>query len=326
MKLAHLFLGSLAAGLITFGACAQTYPSKPVTLMIPYPAGGLADVIARGVGVSLSKRLGQTVVVDNLGGASGTLAAQKVLNAPADGYMIFQGSPNEVILPPMAMSAVKLKAEDFRLVQMIGMAPMVLIARYDLPANTADELVALARSTAKTKPLSYGSTGIGSFYHLLGEQLSKTVGAEMTHIPYKGGMPLLQDLGGGQLDFALLPFAQSYVALAQQKRLKILGTLADTRPELLKQYPTVNEGKLLKNFSFDIWTSYMVRKETPDDIVQKLNQALAESLAEPAVLAVLEAQSLIPAKPIKPAEAVRIFEAETLRFRAMGKAANLQPQ
>ena len=115
-------LTALCSLFITASAQAEAYPSKPVTLLVPYPAGGLSDVIARTVNNTLSKNLGQTVIVDNLGGASGSIAAQKVLNAPADGQIIFQGSPNELILAPLAISAVKFKSEDFRLVQMIATA------------------------------------------------------------------------------------------------------------------------------------------------------------------------------------------------------------
>ena len=145
---------------------AQTYPSKPVTLLVPYPAGGLSDVIARTVNNTLSKNLGQPVIVDNLGGASGAIAAQKVLNAPSDGQIIFQGSPNELILAPLAISAVKFKSEDFRLVQMISTAQIAFLARKDLPVSNVDEFLDYARKEAQAgRPITYASVGPGSFYH-----------------------------------------------------------------------------------------------------------------------------------------------------------------
>ena len=141
-------------------ALAQGFPAKPVTLMVPYPAGGLSDVMARLMNTSMAKQLGQPVIIENLGGASGAIAAQKVLNAPADGYFLFQGSPNELILSPLANAAVKFKSEDFRLIQMIAIAPMAIIARKDLPVNNGDELVAYAAKAAKEgKPLTYASVG-----------------------------------------------------------------------------------------------------------------------------------------------------------------------
>ena len=168
-----------AASLATLalGAAAQSYPTKPVTLMVPYSAGGLSDNIARRVNVPLAATLGQPAIIENLGGASGSIAAQKVVNAPSDGYMVFQGSPNELILAPMVTGA-RLKAEDFRLVQAVGDGVMVFVARKDLPANSVDELVALARKSAD-RPLNYGSVGVGSLYHLILEKAQQEAGIQM---------------------------------------------------------------------------------------------------------------------------------------------------
>ena len=163
-------------------AVAQVYPAKPVNLMVPYPAGGPSDAIARILFNPLAKELGQQVLVENLGGVSGAMAAQKVLVAPADGYYIFQGSPNEVILSPLANAAVKLKAEDFRLVHPVADAVMVFVTRKDLPAGSIDELIALARKSAD-KPLTYGSVGIGSLYHLILENVQVTTGIPLVHVP-----------------------------------------------------------------------------------------------------------------------------------------------
>lgn len=132
-------------------AFAQTFPAMPVTLMIPYPPGGLSDNIAHRVNVPLGAALGQPAIVDNLGGGSGSIAAQKVLNAPSDGYLVFQGSPNELILAPLAISAIKYKPEDFRQIHRIALAPMAILARANFPARNADEL-------AELQAASYGCT------------------------------------------------------------------------------------------------------------------------------------------------------------------------
>lgn len=173
-----------AASLATLalGAAAQSYPTKPVTLMVPYSAGGLSDNIARRVNVPLAATLGQPAIIENLGGASGSIAAQKVVNAPSDGYMVFQGSPNELILAPLAIPSIKYKPEDFRQVHRIALAPMAVFARANLPVKNADELAAYAAKVAKEgKPLTYASVGVGSFYHLLGGKMSKDLGIPMTH-------------------------------------------------------------------------------------------------------------------------------------------------
>ncbi len=323
------FLVSLGAVLMTSAAvhAADPYPAKPVTMLVPYPAGGLSDTIARIASPALGKNLGQTAVVENLGGASGSIAAQRVLTSASDGYLLFQGSPNEVILAPLAMTTVKYKAEDFRLVQMIGVSQLVMITRGDFPAKSIDEVVALARSAPKDKPLTFGSVGIGSFYHVLGEHMAHTIGAPMTHIPYKGIAPLIQDLSGSHgVDFALLPYSKTFASLAEQGKLKILGTLAAERPEALKQLPTVNEGKEMKNFNFNIWTGYMVKKDTPEEVVQFLHKALTATLSDSEVRSKLEAQSLMVAKPLSLAEAAKAFEAETANFRAIAKAIKLEAQ
>jgi tripartite-type tricarboxylate transporter receptor subunit TctC len=319
---AALFAGlALAAGL----AAAQGFPNKPVNLMVPYPAGGPSDAIARIFFNPLGKELGQQVLVENLGGVSGALAAQKVLAAPADGYFIFQGSPNEVILSPLANAAVKLKTEDFRLVHPVADAVMVFVTRKDLPVGSVDELIALARKSGD-KPLTYGSVGIGSLYHLIMENAQAQTGVKLAHVPYKGNAPLLQDIGGGQVDFAVLVYSAAMGGMADQGRLKVIGQLGAQRSELLKNVPAASEGKELKNFSYKIWTGFMVPKSTPEDVVTRLHAAIGKTLQDPGVVSQLAAQTQVAAAPMTLAESAKFFEAETARYRAIAKQINLQPQ
>ena len=316
-----------AAGLLfaAGAALAQAYPVKPVNLMVPYPAGGPSDAIARIMNTAVGKELGQQVLVENLGGVSGALAAQKVLTAPADGYYIFQGSPNEVILAPLANAAVKLKAEDFRVVHPVADAVIVFVTRKDLPVSNVDELIALARKSAD-KPLTYGSVGIGSLYHLILENVQATTGVKLAHVPYKGNAPLLQDLGGGQVDFAVLVYSAAMGGLADQGKLKVIGQLGAQRSELLKNLPSVAEGQALKNFSYKTWTAFMVPKNTPEDVVVRLHAAIGKTLQNPEVRAQLAAQTQVASPPMSLAESARFFEAETARYRAIAKQINLQPQ
>jgi tripartite-type tricarboxylate transporter receptor subunit TctC len=319
--------GALLAGLLlaTGSALAQTYPTKPVNLMVPYPAGGPSDSIARIFTVPLGKELGQPVIVENLGGVSGALGAQKVLAAPADGYYLFQGSPNEVILSSLANAAVKFRAEDFRLVHPVAEAVMVFVVRKDLPVNNVDDLIALARKS-RDKPLTYGSVGIGSLYHLILENVQQVTGITLTHAPYKGNAPLLQDIGGGQVDFAVLVYSAGMGALAEQGRLKVIGQLGAQRSELLKNVPSASEGKELKNFSYKIWSGLMVPKNTPEPVVQRLHKAIGASLQEPSVRTQLAAQTQLASPPMSLAESSKFYETETSRYRAIAKSINLQPQ
>jgi tripartite-type tricarboxylate transporter receptor subunit TctC len=317
----------LACGLLLAvgAAFAQSYPAKPVTLMVPYPAGGPSDALARIFATPLGKELGQQVLVENLGGVSGAMAAQKVLAAPSDGHYIFQGSANEVILSPLANAAVKLKTEDFRLVHPVADAVMVFVARKDLPANSVDELIALARKSTD-QPLSYGSVGVGSLYHLILEKVQQDAGIKLMHAPYKGNAPLLQDLGGGQLDFALLVYSAAMGGLVDQGRVKVIGQLGAQRSELLKNVPSVSEGKALKDFDYRTWSGFMVPRKTPEETVQRLHKAIVATLADPGVRSQLAAQTQTPAAPMSLAEAQKFFETETARYREIAKSINLQPQ
>jgi len=323
-------LATLAATLsLATSALAQS-PSKPVNLMVPYPAGGLSDVVARIVNQPLGKALGQQVIVENLGGVSGALGAMKVLAAPSDGQYLFQGSPNELILAPLANAAIKFKSEDFRLVQMIGVSPIAILARPGLPAKNVDELVALARkAAAEGKPLSYASVGVGSFYHVLGEHFSQTIGAKMTHIPYKGIAPIFQDLGGEMVDISIIVSGAQVGGLVDSGRLKIIGTLAPAgkvEAPFLKAYPSINDGKSVKDFAFNIWTGYFVKKDTPEPVVQALHKALSTVLADPAVHTQLEQQAVMAARPMSLADAQAEYVAQTARFRAIAKAIKLEAQ
>ena len=306
---------------------AQTFPAKPVTLMVPYPAGGVSDVIARTLNTTLAKHLGQPVIVENLGGASGGIAAQKVLNSPADGYMIFQGSPNELILAPMANAAIKYKPEDFRLVQMITINPLVMFARKDFPADNPAQFLAVAKqAAADKKPLTYASVGPGSMYHLLGEHMSKMTGIPMTHVPYKGGAPANQDLIGGQVDIFITVYGKSYQQLADSGKIKILAMLNNERVEGVKQYPAISESKQLKNFTHNIWTGFFVKKDTPEPIVQALHKAVTETLGDPAVRAGLDTNSQQVPRALSLQEASKAYAEGTAQFRAIAKSINLQPQ
>jgi tripartite-type tricarboxylate transporter receptor subunit TctC len=311
-------------------ASAQNVLSKPMSLVVPYPAGGLSDAIARVVERPLAKAVGQTVIVENIGGVGGAIAAQKVLAAALDGSTIYQGSPNELILTPMALAAAKYRAEDWRFVQMIGSFPLAVLARKGLPANNVDELVALAKKAdAAGKPLTYASVGVGSLYHLLGAHFANTIGAQMTHVPYKGGAPAIQDLAGDQVDVSFIVVGEANIAMAQQGRLKVLATLAPAgkvEAAFLKGYPSINESKSVRDFAFNTWTGYFVPKGTPEPVVQALNKSLTAAIGDPEVKAQIEKLGGTVPPMMTLAEAAKEYEAQTARFRAIAKAIKLEAQ
>jgi tripartite-type tricarboxylate transporter receptor subunit TctC len=315
---------SLAAG----AALAQSFPTKHVTLLVPYPPGGLSDVIARFVAKPLKETVGQPVIVDNMGGANGSIAAQRVLNAQPDGYLVYQGSPNELILAPLAMQGVKYKSEDWRMVQIIGSFPMAVIARKDLPANNIDELVALAKKAdAEGKPLTYGSVGIGSLYHVVGEHFAQSIGVKMTHVPYKGGAPMMQDMAANLVDVAFFVVDSRLPADVDQGRLKVLATMAEPgkpEAEFLKKYPSINESKSVKDFAFSTWTGYFVRKDTPEPVVATLNKSFAAAMSDPDAKKRLEDLGGRVPPMMSVSDAQKEYEKQTARFRAIAKSIKLE--
>lgn len=320
---------ALIGGLLLSAAvfAQNAFPAKPVTLMVPYPAGGVSDVIARTVNNTLAKQLGQPVIVENLGGASGSIAATKVLNQPSDGHVVFQGSPNELILAPLALSAVKFKSEDFRLVNMIATAQIGFLTRGNLPVNNIDEFVEYARKQAQQgRPITYASVGPGSFYHLLGEHLSKVTGIPMVHVPYKGGAPAEQDLISGQVDIFMSPLGTKHVELHKAGRIKVLALLNPTRIDTAKDFPAISESKALKDFTFNIWTGYFVKRDTPEAVVAALHKAIAGTLTDPTVRANLEAASLTAPPSLAIADAAKAYTDGIAQFRAIAKSINLQAQ
>ena len=197
-----LLRAALAAGAmptIAPAAFAQT-GGNVSTIVVSFPAGGISDIFARAIAPAMGKSLGRTFVVENAVGATGSIAADKVL-AGAQGNFLLMGSPTEAVLAPATLKAVKYKAEDFRLLGLVSQEPLALYVRGDLPVSTLDELVAHARKQAK--PMSYASAGIGSLYHVAGEDFRIASGLDLLHVPYRGGTPLLQDLMGGVVDMVL---------------------------------------------------------------------------------------------------------------------------
>lgn len=307
------------------GLAAEPYPARAVTLMVPYPAGGLSDSIARALSTPLGKALGQPVIVENLGGASGALAAQKLLNALADGYMVFLGSPGELILPQLANAAIKYRTEDFRMLTQLTINPLVLVARKELPANNIDELVALGKKPG-AKPFTYGSVGVGSMYHLVTEDMAARTGIAVTHVPYKGMAPLVQDMGGDNIDLAVLPYATSFRGMADTGRMKLLGWVAEQRSPLDKNIPAFGEGQVLKHFSHKTWAGIMVKKGTPEDVAQRLHKALAETVPNADYRKALEATGSEVAPLNSLADATKLMDQEAVRFREIARAIKLEPQ
>ena len=327
MKLSALLKGFVAiASVVGLGlAQAQTWPSKPISLVVPYPAGGPSDFFARKVQPEAAARIGQTMVIENLGGAGGSIGLSKVASAPADGHTLSLGSPMELVLAPLAIQGVKYKPEDFKLVAQFATTNTILAVRNSLNVRTVDELLAVARKNPG-KPLSYGSVGPGSLYHLIGEKFSQLTKVEMLHVPYKGIAPLLNDLMGGQIDMAFLPMAGSIPQTVIDGKIQGLAVTSKTPHALYKQFPPMAAMKGLEAMEFDIWAGIQVHRNTPDAVVNALNKAFYASAEMPETRKALEGSGNVVLPARTPAELARIYQTEIERYRAIARSINLQAQ
>ena len=321
---------SLLSGLVLglgalSGAWAQTYPAKPISLIVPYPAGGPSDFFARKVQPDAAAKLGQPMIVENIGGAGGAIGMAKLVNSPADGYTLSLGSPMELVLAPMAIQGVKYKSEDFKLVAQFATTSTVLAVRNSLGIKTVDELLAYARKHAD-KPLTYGSVGPGSLYHLIGEKFSQLTKVEMLHVPYKGIAPLLTDLMGGQIDMAFLPMGGSIPQTLIDGKIQGLAVTSKAPHPLFKQFPPMAAMKGLEAMDFDIWAGVQVHKNTPDSVVAALNKAFYAAAEAPETRKALEATGNVVLATRSPTELARIYSAEIERYRGIARSINLQPQ
>ena len=325
MNFKTLFGGLLVAASALCPAWAQTYPAKTISLIVPYPAGGPSDFFARKLQPDAAAKLGQTMIIENIGGAGGAIGLSKLVNAPADGYTLSLGSPMELVLAPTAIQGVKNKSEDFKLVAQFATTNTILAVRNSLNVKTVDELLALARKSTD-KPLSYGSVGPGSLYHLIGEKFSQITKVQMLHIPYKGIAPLLSDLMGGQIDMAFLPMAGSIPATIMDGKIQGLAVTSKTPHALFKQFPAMAAMKGMEAMDFDIWAGVQVHKNTPDAVVNTLNKAFYAAAEVPENRKALEGSGNVVLPSRTPAELARVYQSEIERYRAIAKSINLQPQ
>jgi tripartite-type tricarboxylate transporter receptor subunit TctC len=263
--------------LATTGAWAQDYPSRPVTLIVPYAAGGGNDVMARIVAEKMSRSLGQQIVIENKGGAGGSIATRQVAKAAPDGYTLgLGGTGTHAINPTLYPNVGYDPRKDFAPVGLIATSALVVLVNTSVPATTIGELIALARRDPGK--LNYASAGVGSGIHLGAELFATMAGVKLTHIPYKGSAPALTDLVGGHVAiyFSSLPPA---IALIREGKVRALAVTGPQRSALLPDLPTVAEAAL-PGYESVLHYGIVAPAGTPRPIVEKLNAAMQAALAE----------------------------------------------
>ena len=321
VSLIQLALCAAAWGLAATGAMAQSYPSRNITVVVPYSAGGSSDIMARATGKRLAEAWGQNVVIENRAGASGMIGAELVTRAKPDGYTLLATTSS---YPATAATRKKLPfdaATAIIPVAMIAKAPMLLAVHPSVPAKTVKELVALAKKNPGK--LNYSSSGVGGNNHFSGALFASAAGIELTHIPYKGIAPAVAALVSGEVDLVI----SSAAAVMPQVKAGRVRAIAASSPEpspLLPGLPTIAQSGV-PGYSYELWWGLFAPAGTPDDVVEKINTQVNKILTSADMQKFLEKQGAQP-WPHTTVQLKGLLPHEITRYKKAAKIAGIKPQ
>ncbi len=313
-------IGIAAALAVLFATLAGAqYPQKTIRVVVGFPPGGGTDVVARIIGAKLGELWGQTVVVDNRAGATGTIGADIVAKSPPDGYTLIMGHVNSHGIAPNLFKKLPYDAQrDFAMVAYVGYVPNVLVVHPSIPAKSVKELVAIAK--ARPGQLNYASSGIGSTQHLAGEMFKLSTGVNIVHIPYKGSGPAVVDLLAGHvvMNFDTMPPVLSHIRAG---KMRALALTTPKRSPTLPDVPTMMESGLT-GFSMTNWYGVMAPGKTPREIVTKLNAEINKIVMIPDQKSKLEEVGT-QLDPMSPEQFAKFLESEIAKYAKLIKAANV---
>jgi len=318
MKVRLLLFGWLA-GLAVPGWTAAPYPTKPIRIVVTYVPGGNTDVAARLISPRLAENLGQTIIIDNRGGAGGVLGTEIAARAAPDGYTLLFGTSAGLSINPQLQPKLPYNVErDFAPISLVVINPQLMGAHPGLPANTVGDFLKLAR--AQPGKINYASVGIGSPSHLAMELLKTMAGIDIVHIPYKGSAPAVIDLMAGNVSvfFSSVPVMVQHV---RSGKLKALAVGSATRSPAAPDVPTVAESGV-PGFEYTVWYGLLAPSGTPRAVVTRLNEAVVQSLRLPQLDQQLRAQGSEP-RPASPEETAKFMKAEYARWSLVVKATGL---
>ena len=313
-------LCALAGGLLApHSGHAQAWPAKPVTIVVPFVAGGTTDIVARIVAQALSERLHQSVVVENVGGAGGTLGAGNAARAPADGYTLFMATVAHTMAPGIYKKLSYDFEKDFDPITIAASVPNILIVNPALPAKTVAELIAYIK--ANPGKVNYGSAGVGSTEHMSGSLFRALAGLDIVHVPYRGGAPMLADLVAGHIQMSI-ETSGAATPFIKGGQVRALAVSPAKRSALFPDLPTLAEAAL-PGYDVTTWYGLLVPKGTPQAIRDKLYAEVVDVLKDPNVAARLREIGAEPSGQ-SPAEFAAFIRAETDKWTKLAKDAGIQ--
>ena len=320
----HLAAGVAALPAVSRIATAQSYPSRPITLIVPFPPGGLTDVVGRLMAEGMRTLLGQTIVIENVGGATGSIGTGRVARATPDGYTLTVGIWNTHVANGAVYPLQYDIVNDFEPIALLADAPLVLLGKKALPANDFKELIAWLK--ANPDKASLGTTGAGGPVHLLGVLLQKETGARFGLVPYRGAGPMVQDLVAGQIDMTIANTATSLPHVRAGK-IKAFAVTAKSRVAIAPEIPSIDEAGL-RALEFSLWAGLFAPKGTPKEIIGKVNAAAVSTLADPATRQKLVDQGfVIPPREQQTPEALAAYQkAEIEKWWPIIKAAGIKAE
>ncbi|HKA81855.1 MAG TPA: tripartite tricarboxylate transporter substrate binding protein [Xanthobacteraceae bacterium] len=318
------FAIALVGFVVTTTAFGQSYPSRPITLIVPYAAGGSVDAVARIVAPRLSERLGQNVVIENVAGAGGIVGTQRAARAAPDGYtLLFSVESTMAIAKLVQPSTVQYDSQkDFTPISLVGTSPLVLAGKKSIAADTTDDLIKLLR--ANPGKFSYATSGTGTSLHVAGEMINIEGKVSIVHVPYRVGAQMVTDLIGNQIDLAMLPLVMA-LPNYRNGNIKVFGTTEPTRSPVAPDLPSLAEHPDLRQVNVTVWFGLFAPAKTDAAIVERLHQAVAAALQEPDVRAKL-AETGLRIVGNNPAEFAAFLAQEIEKFSVIVKAANIKAE
>ena len=321
-RLARVAASAALLALFVSTAIAQDYPNKPIKLVVPFAPGGVTDTSGRIVAEALSKRLGQTVIVENQAGASGNIGTARVAQAAADGYTLLLGFDGTMAINPHVFAKTGFDGpKDFAPVTKIGDATLILVAHPSVPAKDLPALIAYSRTVVGG--LSYGTSGNGGTPHLAGEMLKIRSGAALTHVPYKGGGQALQDVLGGQIPLVYTAIAGA-LPMVKAGRVNAIAVSSAKRDAALPNVPTMKESGY-PDMVVDSWVAIFAPAKTPAAIIERLQRETAAALAQPEVRDRLLGLGITPVGNT-PEEFGSQWRADIAKFETVVKAAAIKAE